>query len=160
MSAPSRAQPTALAGAGIAGAAYFLIVFLIGFGLGTFRVLYVAARLGETGAVLLETPLMLAASWAACGWCLRRFDVRPSAGCLALMGGVGFTLLMASEFGLAVMLFGRAPAGFVAAYRTAAGAIGLAAQVAFGLMPLLLFERSQRAAPLSRRLEARHARHC
>jgi hypothetical protein len=52
----------------VAGAVYFLVVFLLGFGLGTIRVLFVAPRLGQTTAVLLETPLMLAASWTSCGW--------------------------------------------------------------------------------------------
>jgi hypothetical protein len=49
-----------------AGALYALLVFLIGFILGTIRVLLIAPRLGETIAVLLETPVILGASF---GWC-------------------------------------------------------------------------------------------
>jgi len=45
-----------------AGALYALIVFLIGFIFGTVRVLLLAPRLGEIAAVVLETPVMLAAS--------------------------------------------------------------------------------------------------
>ena len=91
----------------VAGAAYFLIVFLLGFGLGTIRVLLVAPCLGETMAVLLETPLMLAASWASCGWCLRWFEVAPKADARAVMGGVAFALLMAAELAVSVLLFGQ-----------------------------------------------------
>lgn len=119
-----------------AGAAYCLIVFLLGFVLGSTRVLLVAPRLGETMAVLLETPLMLAASWAFCGWCLRRFEVVPKADAGVVMGGVAFALLMGVELAVSVLLFGRSPNGFVSGYRTTPGAIGLAAEVAFGLMPL------------------------
>ena len=46
-----------------AGALYAIIVFVIGFILGTIRVLLVAPRLGETTAVIIEAPIMLAASW-------------------------------------------------------------------------------------------------
>jgi hypothetical protein len=52
------------------------------------------------------------------------------------MGGVAFALLMAAELAMSVLLFGRNPSDFVAGYRTMPGAIGLAAQVAFGLMPI------------------------
>ena len=49
----------------LAGAAYFAVVFATGFALGVVRVLVTAPRLGETGAVLLEVPIILAASWFA-----------------------------------------------------------------------------------------------
>jgi hypothetical protein len=64
-----------MATASKAGALYALIVFLIGFILGTIRVLIIVPRLGETAAVLLETPLILAASWFFCRWCVDRLDV-------------------------------------------------------------------------------------
>jgi hypothetical protein len=35
------------------------------------RVLLIAPRLGETAAVFLETPLILAASWFVCRWCAK-----------------------------------------------------------------------------------------
>ena len=50
--------------------AYGLIVFLIGFVFGSIRVLLLAPHLGETGAVSLETPIMLAASWFVWCWCV------------------------------------------------------------------------------------------
>ena len=53
-----------------AGALYANIVFLIGFILGTIRVLLLAPRLGETTAVIAEVPVMLAASWFVCRWCV------------------------------------------------------------------------------------------
>ena len=59
-----------------AGALYAIIVFLIGFIFGTVRVLLVAPRLGETTAVIVEIPIMLAASWFVCRWCVVRLDIR------------------------------------------------------------------------------------
>lgn len=53
------------------------------------------------------------------------------------MGAIAFALLMAAELAMSVLLFGRNPTDFVAGYQTMPGAIGLAAQVAFGLAPLL-----------------------
>lgn len=45
-----------------AGALYAIIVFLIGFILGTIRVLLLVPHMGETTAVISELPIMLAAS--------------------------------------------------------------------------------------------------
>jgi hypothetical protein len=53
------------------------------------------------------------------------------------VGLVAFALLMAVETGLSVTLFDRSLAQQVSAYATLAGAIGLAGQLAFALIPLL-----------------------
>ena len=50
-----------------AGVAYAVTVFAIGFLLGTARVLLLAPRVGSTVAVLVETPVILAASWYVAG---------------------------------------------------------------------------------------------
>jgi hypothetical protein len=55
-----------------AGALYAITVFLIGFILGSMRILLVAPRLGETTAVIFEAPTMLAVSWFVCCWCVDR----------------------------------------------------------------------------------------
>jgi len=59
-----------------AGALYAIIVFLIGFIFGTIRVLLLDPHLGETIAVIIEAPMILAASWFVCRWCVDRLDVR------------------------------------------------------------------------------------
>ena len=55
-----------------AGAAYFAIVFAVGFVLGALRVTFLAPAVGPLPAVALELPVMLAASWWTCGWLMRR----------------------------------------------------------------------------------------
>jgi hypothetical protein len=53
------------------------------------------------------------------------------------MGAVAFVVLMAAEFALGGLAFGRSAGEQVAAYGSAAGAIGLAAQIVFGLFPVV-----------------------
>ncbi|ALL70161.1 hypothetical protein K788_0001490 (plasmid) [Paraburkholderia caribensis MBA4] len=48
---------------------------MIGFALGTIRVLLLVPCLGETAAVSLEAPFMLAASWNLSRWSAKRHDV-------------------------------------------------------------------------------------
>lgn len=118
----------------VAGGAYGALAFLLGFVLGTLRVLVAAPRLGEIRAVLLELPVMLAASALLARWLVRRHAI---AGPLqaAAMGAMGFALLIACEAALALVL-GQSPAQWLAAVAAPAGLVGLAGQVAFALLPL------------------------
>jgi hypothetical protein len=121
---------------GSAGALYAIIVFLIGFILGTIRVLLLVPRLGETTAVLVEAPVMLAASWFVCRWCVDRLYVRRTVLARSLMGLVAFAVLMSAEVGLGAVL-GRSIADQLATYGSLAGALGLAAQVIFAILPVI-----------------------
>lgn len=120
-----------------AGISYFALVFALGFVLGTIRALLVAPHLGDTGAVFLELPIMLVASWIACGWVLRRLRIGPEFGARLTMGMVAFTLLMVAELGVSIYAFGRTPAEHLATYRSASALLGLAGQIVFAALPLL-----------------------
>ena len=120
-----------------AGIAYFAIVFAIGFVLGTIRVLLVIPRFGDTNAVLLELPVMLALSWFACRALINRFDVPPKGSARLAMGGVAFALLMLAELAVSVLGFGRTVSEHLATYQATSAQLGLAAQVAFALFPWL-----------------------
>lgn len=120
-----------------AGTVYFALVFLAGFALGIVRVLVVAPRTGAVAAVLLESPVILAVGWAVSRGCVARFGVGRSPGLRLAMGGWAFALLMAAEAALAVWVFGRGLADHVGAYLTLPGALGLAAQLGFALIPLI-----------------------
>lgn len=111
--------------------------FLIAFALGVFRVMVVIPRLGDTNAVLIELPVMLALSWMACAWLVRRFAVpRRTAERLA-MGALAFALLMLGELAVSVFGFGRTVAEHLATYQTPGAQLGLAAQLVFALLPLV-----------------------
>lgn len=56
------------------GIAYFALVFVLGFLLGTVRTLFVrdAPAAGRLLGVLIELPIMLSASWFLCRYVIRR----------------------------------------------------------------------------------------
>lgn len=120
----------------IAGVAYFAVVFSLGFLMGVLRVLVMAPRLGESGALMLELPVMLTASWLACGWLMARFGVGPRLGERAAMSGMALVLLLIAEPAGAMILFGRTPGELLDSYRTVPALLGLVSQVAFVLFPL------------------------
>jgi hypothetical protein len=120
-----------------AGAAYFAVVFLVGFALGTLRALVVAPRVGAVFAVLIEAPVILTASWFVCRGCVGYFRVRARALDRLAMGAAAFGLLMAAEMTLSVLAFGQSVSEHLATYLTLAGALGLSAQLGFAVMPLI-----------------------
>lgn len=121
----------------IAGIAYFAVVFALAFAVGVVRVLVVAPRLGETGAVLLELPIILAASWLACGHLLERFAVGPGLVERLVMGLTAFIVLQGAEFLLAITALARSPDDYLATVATTAGLLGLTGQIGFALIPLV-----------------------
>lgn len=119
---------------------YWGAIFALGFVLGTVRTLWLAPGIGETGAVLVELPVMLAASWLAARAFTRSFGI-TSAGQAAAMGALAFALLMASEALLAITL-GQSLAQWLGAMKETPGALGLAGQAVFAIMPVLVVRRS------------------
>jgi hypothetical protein len=120
----------------LAGGAFFAIVFAFAFALGVLRVLITGPRLGETAAVLLEIPFVLAASWRAAKWCVAAFAVGPAAGDRLAMGFVAFGLTTIAELGLSVILFSETVAEHFATYGRLVGMFGLSAQLLFAFIPL------------------------
>jgi hypothetical protein len=118
-----------------AALAYVLPVFAVAFGLGALRVSLVAPHLGPLAAVALELPLVLALSWIVAGRVLRHWPQVGRQSRLAL-GALAFLVLMLLELATA-LAFGQSPASFLAAMTTPAGALGLAGQIGFGLIPIL-----------------------
>lgn len=121
-----------------AAGAYAAAIFAAGFVLGSLRVAVLAPRLGEVVAVLTEVPVMLALSYLAARSAVGRFGVPAVAAVRLAMGALAFALLMAAEVALGLWGFGRSLAEVAAGTASAAGLIGLAGQVGFGLMPLIL----------------------
>ena len=93
--------------AALAGAVSFLVVYVIGFALGTVRVLLVTPRQGATAAVLIELPFMLTASWFACRLIIRRMTVPPRLSARHAMGASAFVLLMLVETVVGMFAFGQ-----------------------------------------------------
>jgi hypothetical protein len=124
-----------------AGCVYAISVFVIGFGLGTIRVLLLVPRLGGTVAVLSEAPLMLAVSWSVSKWVTKKFDLHADADASLLMGAIAFAVLMLAELGVSVFVFSKSMVEHLAGYWSVPGVIGLAAQVCFATFPFLQASR-------------------
>jgi len=94
-------------------------------------------------AVLLELPIMLAASPVAARALMRRNGITTLPGAL-MMGTCALACLLCAEAALA-RATGETLAAWIASLGTAAGLAGLAGQIVFGLMPcaVLAFSRSQ-----------------
>ncbi|MBY0422469.1 MAG: hypothetical protein K2Q06_09205 [Parvularculaceae bacterium] len=120
-----------------AGGAYAILVFAVGFVLGAVRTLILEPKVGATTATLLELPLMLLASWIACGFVIARLRVPADAATRLAMGLVAFAVLMTAEALLGVLLMRLTVEGFLARFSTLAGGLGLAAQIAFAAFPLV-----------------------
>lgn len=117
-----------------AAIAFWAVVFALGFVLGTIRVLWVIPLVGLLPATLIELPIILAASWFAAGWLVRRFRLASAREALAA-GGLAFAILMIAECALAGVLTGQSPAQWLAGLRQPHALLGLAGQIVFALMP-------------------------
>ena len=126
-----------------AASVYFACVFCIGFVLGTLRVVVLNPRVGEFNATALEIPIMLTVSWFVCSWVLRRLAIPRTMSSRVVTGCLAFAFLMIAEFGMSVLLFDRTRAQYFEALQSGAGMLGFAAQIAFGLFPLLQLRRSR-----------------
>ena len=123
-----------------AALAYFLPVFALGFVLGTLRTLWLAPALGEVPAVAAELPVMLAASWLLARRVVRRYAITATGAALAI-GLIAFALLLLAELALAMTLAGQTPADWAAGLTRPAGALGLAGQALFALLPAMARNR-------------------
>lgn len=120
----------------VAGADYFVRVFVAGFILGTLRTLYLEPAMGSLAAVAVELPVILAWSWIACGWVLTRRPLSRRATPRLVMGLSAFALLMLAEIAL-TLGFGQSVADWIASLGTPAELLGLTGQVFFALVPLV-----------------------
>lgn len=121
--------------------AYFLILFALGFVLGTFRVTLIAPRFGAFAATLAEVPIMLIAAYFACRWVVRRWHVPRATLIRTTMVFWFLVLLFLFETLFGALLFGRTFSDQWATLTTAAGLLGLSAQIIAALLPLVVGRR-------------------
>jgi len=128
-----------------AAAAYWSLVFALGFALGAVRVTWGAEALGgETNFLLLEVPVMVLASWSVARRTVVRFGIAARKSESLSVGGLAFALLMASELALATTVGEGGAAAWLASLTAPPGLYGFLGQLAFALMPWLVAARSNR----------------
>lgn len=121
---------------------YAALTFACGFVLGAARSLGLEPAIGPVAAVLTEIPVMLALSWLACRFTLRRIHVPEDAIARLSMGAIALLLLLAAEAVLSLTLGGLTLLQHFALYGNPPVQLGLAAQIAFGLFPFLQRRKS------------------
>lgn len=119
-----------------AGTVYFIAVFLLGFVMGTFRVLLMAPTMGDVAATIVELPLMLLASWFSSAWSIRRFQVPSELGVRGIMGALAFAMLIGAETILGLVGFNRTIEQQLSVYRETGPMLGLMAQIMFAVFPI------------------------
>lgn len=120
-----------------AGILYCTVVFAAGFVLSVLRIVWVAPLSGELVAVLLEAPILLAIAWGACGWVAERLDVPQPFLDRLVMGGVAVVVMVLAEAIAAMLAGGRSLGEFSERSGESAVLLGLLAQLAFAVFPLL-----------------------
>lgn len=117
--------------------AYFALVFSIGFVLGVLRELFLTPRWGRGPAILIELPLMIAASVLAARWVVMRWKL-ASPQLAWYIGLTAFAMLLVAEYLIALVTSGASPLQFAKEATSPPNLPGLAAQVLFALLPYLV----------------------
>jgi hypothetical protein len=124
-----------------AATVYFLMLFTLGFLLGTLRVTLIAPRFGVLAATAAEVPVMLTAAYFTCRWVLSRWRVSSNPSMRWLLVVLFLLLLAMFETLLGALLFARTIADQWAALSTPASLVGLTAQIIAALLPVLMAQR-------------------
>lgn len=131
-------RPVLVAGMATAliGLLYFIAIFTLAFATGVVRTLFLVPLLGPLAAVSLEVPVILTASWFVARRLLRgrSFSLAQRAS----IGALAFALTMVSEAALAHFMRAQSISEWAAAVATPLGLFGLAAQLGFASMPVLV----------------------
>lgn len=110
MRAGHAGRPPTVVGVVGRGLLYFALVFGAGFLLGPIRVLWLAPRVGERSAELIEAPLMLAAIALAARWIARRWTAGWSAPPVLALGACGAAAVLVADLAVGLGLRGMSAA--------------------------------------------------
>jgi hypothetical protein len=124
-----------------AGVLYFVVVFGVGFLLGTIRTLWVTPRVGPRLAELMESPFMFVAMILAARWVILRLGMEYQIPARLGMGGSALILLLLAEFGLVSWLRGQSIRQYFATRDRIAGAVYYALLALYCVMPLFVAKK-------------------
>lgn len=133
---PSGTNPVRLLRPLLAALVYFILTFAAGSVLGPLREFVLKPRVGESVAVLVEAPLILAVSYFAARWCIKRFSIASRPGDRFTMAGVALAMLLTTEITGSLTLRGLSWSAYAAHLATAPGVISLVLFGFFALFPI------------------------
>lgn len=117
---------------------YFGVVFVTGFVLGIFRVLWSLPRFGERNAELMEQPLMLIAVILASQWSVRRTRSALTPIENLAVGLIALSLMIFAELMVVLELRGLSIAEYLRTRDPLSGGVYLLMLGLFALMPWLI----------------------
>lgn len=123
---------------------YFALVFGAGFALALIRVPFLAPRLGERAAELIEMPFMLAVIYFAARWLMRRSPAPATPSARLAVGLIALALLLLTEFSVVLWLQGLSIREALAKRDPVSGGAYALSLIAFAVAPLLLGPRPPR----------------
>jgi hypothetical protein len=121
-----------------AAALYFALVFAVGFILGPVRLLLLEPMVGNTIAVVIEAPFMLAAIVWAARYVSRRMELSLMQPDLLIMGCGAAVLVLLSDLAIGVPLRGITMADQLNYLAAPAGRLYLVLVAVFALAPAVL----------------------
>lgn len=124
---------------------YFLLVFGIGFVLGTIRTLWLVPQFGARTAELMEMPVMLVAIFIVARRIVRRFVQSAPSHWLAV-GLLALVFMLAAEFTLVLSLRGLTISEYLAQRDPVSGTAYVASLILFACAPFLINKRQRYAA--------------
>lgn len=124
-----------------AGGLYYLLAFGAGFVLGVVRVLWLAPRVGERSAELIEAPLMLMLLVPTSRFVVRTMRVPPAIVPRLGLGLTALCLLLLTEFSVVLWLRELSIEAWLAARDPIAGAVYVLMLVIFAALPALVHRR-------------------
>jgi hypothetical protein len=121
----------------LAALRYFVLVFALGFLLGSVRELATGPVLGAFWALTLEVPVMVLASVIVARQTLAMYKVESLLAAVGV-GLLAFLMLIVADGALAWLLEQRLPQRWLASQLRWPQVIGFGGQVAFAVIPALL----------------------
>lgn len=118
--------------------AYFLLAYACGFATGVVREFFVTPRTGLTAALWIELPVMVAVSFFAARFVVRRFVVKNDLGDRLILGSLGLALLVVAEQVMSWALRGISVFTLWAHFSPLAAIANFAGLGLFAIMPLLI----------------------
>jgi hypothetical protein len=125
-----------------AGVLLFVLVFAAGFAFGAVRELLVRPYTGRELAQLLELPLMIAVSYMASRFVVRRSTI-GEAGDWRDVGLLAFVLLMIGEMLVALLILRMGLKAFIGSFLTPVGFLSLLAQALLIVLPEIAARREK-----------------
>ncbi len=117
---------------------YFVLVFGTGFILGTIRTLWVIPQVGERSAELMELPFMIATTYLAARWIVRRFSLASIRSIRIRVGVMALVLMLISEISLGLWIRGISLNEYFSSRDPVSGTAYYSALGLFAAMPMLV----------------------